>query len=243
MDFKEEEIVGLANTMEDWSPQEILRWSWERYGNKLTMATAFGAEGCAIIAMLAEITKDIYLFNLNTGYQFRETLETKKRLEDRYGIPIHFVQNPQSVAEMENEAGGPLYRSDPDLCCHKRKVIPLSEALVGYDAWITAIRRDQTPQRANTPVIGPDPKFGLVKVNPLVRWTKKDVWDYILMNDVPYNPLHDAGYPSIGCWPCTRSIGVGEDDRAGRWAASAKQECGIHVANMDETAILSSRSA
>ena len=101
----------------------------------------------------------------------------------------------------------------------------------GYEAWISAIRRDQTPERAHQPIVGWDKKFELVKINPLANWTKSDVWNYILNNDVPYNPLHDQGYPSIGCWPCTRAVGAGEDDRAGRWAGTAKKECGLHVLN------------
>ena len=225
------ELPALSQAMEAWTPQEILRWAWESYGEKLTMATAFGAEGCAIIAMLSEITKDIYLFNLDTGYQFSETLETRQRLIDRYGIPIHLVGSKQSVAEMELEQGGPIYDRDPDLCCHKRKIVPLSSALVGYDAWISAIRRDQTPQRASAAIVGWDNKFDLVKINPLANWTKRDVWDYILKNNVPYNPLHDQGYPSIGCWPCTQAVGSGDDDRTGRWAGQVKKECGLHVLN------------
>jgi len=223
----------LSNEMEDWSPQDVLRWGWDTYGPKLTMATAFGAEGCVIISMLSEITKDIYLFNLETGYQFKETLETRERLIERYGIPIHLVGSEQSVEDMEREHGGPLYLDHPDLCCHKRKVIPLSRVLKDYEAWISAIRRDQTVQRANSPIVGWDPKYKIAKLNPLANWTRKEVWDYILDKDVPYNPMHDAGYPSIGCWPCTRAIDRGEDDRSGRWAGRPKDECGIHAVNND----------
>ena len=224
-----EQLTTLSQAMEDKTPQEVLRWAWDTYGDKLTMATAFGAEGCAIIAMLSGITKDVHLFNLDTGYQFPETLETRQRLIDKYGIPIHLVRSAQTVSEMEAVHGGPIYDVNPDLCCHIRKVVPLEQALVGYHAWISAIRRDQAPTRAHAPIIGWDKKFGLVKVNPLANWTKRDVWDYILKNDVPYNPLHDQGYPSIGCWPCTQAVGAGQDDRAGRWAGTAKKECGLHL--------------
>ena len=229
MKVTREELPALSQAMETWAPQEILRWAWETYGNGLTMATAFGAEGCAIIAMLADISKDVYLFNLDTGYQFPETLETRQRLMDKYGLPVHLVGSRQSVAEMEAEHGGPLYDTDPDRCCHIRKVVPLKDALQGRAAWISAIRRDQTPERAKAAIVGWDAKYGLVKVNPLANWTKSDVWNFILENDVPYNPLHDRGFPSIGCWPCTRAVGAGDDDRAGRWAGWAKKECGLHV--------------
>ena len=227
----QEELPLLSAEMERRTPQEILAWAAETYGNKLAMATAFGAEGCALIAMLASITNEAYLFNLDTGYQFPETLELRQRLMDKYGITVHLVGAEESVPEMEARLGGPIYGKDPDLCCHIRKVVPLGKAIAGYKAWISAIRRDQSPARANAPIIGWDRKFQLVKVNPLANWTKTDVWNYILKNDVPYNPLHDQGYPSIGCWPCTRAVGAGENDRAGRWAGFAKTECGLHVVN------------
>jgi phosphoadenosine phosphosulfate reductase len=223
-----EELTEAAERLEGRPAQEILRWAVERYSPRLAMATAFGAEGCAILHMLAEIGSDVFVFNLDTGYQFAETLETRERLIERYGIPIHFVRAESSVAEMEHEYGGPIYGRDPNLCCHIRKVAPLERTLKEYDAWISAIRRDQTPDRAGAPVVGWDAKFHLVKVNPLVDWTKKDVWTFLMKHDVPYNPLHDQGYPSIGCWPCTRPVMVGEDDRAGRWAGLAKTECGLH---------------
>lgn len=233
----QEELPALSASLEDKSPQEILRWAWETYGKKLTMATAFGAEGCAIIAMLSEAAPDAYVFNLDTGYQFPETLETRQRLMDKYGLPIHLVRAEQSVAAMEDAHGGPIYGTNPDLCCHIRKVVPLHQALEGYEAWISAIRREQAPTRANAPIVGWDRKFNLVKVNPLANWTKRDLWEYLLKNDVPYNPLHDQGYPSIGCWPCTRAVGAGEDERAGRWAGSAKKECGLHVLNNVPTTV------
>lgn len=225
------DFTNLSDSMEDKSPQEILRWAWDTYGPKLTMATAFGAEGCAIIAMLSEITRDVHLFNLDTGYQFPETLKTRKALMDKYGILVHLVSAKQSIADMEDEHGPFLHDRNPDLCCHIRKVVPLAAAVEGYDAWISAIRRDQTPERAKAPIIGWDKKFQLVKVNPLANWTKQDVWNFILANDVPYNPLHDQGYPSVGCWPCTQAVGEGGDDRDGRWAGWAKKECGLHMFN------------
>lgn len=217
--------------METWTPPQILRWAWETYGDTLTMATAFGAEGCAIIAMLADISPEVYIFNLETGYQFPETLDTRQRLMDKYALTIHLARAEQSVADMEAAYGGPIYGKNPDLCCHIRKVVPLQKAVAGYEAWISAIRRDQAPTRAHAPIVGWDRKFELVKVNPLANWTKRDVWAFILENDVPYNPLHDQGYPSIGCWPCTQAVGAGGDDRAGRWAGSAKKECGLHILN------------
>src|SRR5262249_11437975 len=150
-----------------------------------------------------------------TGYQFTETLELRDRIYKRYGILVEYVRPEMTVEEYEVEHGGPMYRHRPDQCCHDRKMIPLRRAVAGYNAWISAIRREQTADRAKADVVQWDAKFNLVKVNPLLRWTKKDVWDFVLKNDVPYNPLHDAGYPSIGCWPCTAPVGGGDDERAG----------------------------
>jgi phosphoadenosine phosphosulfate reductase len=210
-------------------PSAILRWAVERYHPRLTMATAFGPEGCVILHMLSEIEPGVRVFNLDTGYQFPETLQLRDRIAERYGIEVELVRAAESVAAYEAAHGGPVYATDPDRCCADRKLAPLRRAVVGYEAWISAIRADQSAHRARAGVVGWDPKFGLVKINPLLRWTKRDVWALIVANDVPYNPLHDRGYPSIGCWPCTRAVAPGEiDERAGRWAGQAKTECGLH---------------
>lgn len=211
------------------SPEGILRWAIKEYFPHLTMATAFGVEGCCIIHMLAGIEKRVHVFNLDTGYQFPETLELRERIKQRYGIEVEMVRPDLTVKEYEEEHGGPLYGHRPDQCCHDRKVVPLRRVVANYAAWISAIRRDQTEHRAAAKILQWDAKFHLVKVNPLLNWTKKDVWAFVLKHDVPYNPLHDRGYPSIGCWPCTRAVAVGEDDRAGRWAGKVKKECGLHV--------------
>jgi phosphoadenosine phosphosulfate reductase len=224
-----DQIAAASRQLDGASPQTILRWAVDTFGSKLTMATAFGAEGCCLLHMLAEIEPNLRIFNLDTGYQFEETLALRERVKQRYGIEVELVRPEMTVAEYEAEHGGPLYRIRPDQCCHDRKLVPLRRALVGYDAWVSAIRRDQTAHRAAAGVVQWDAKFNLVKVNPLLDWTKKDVWAFVLKHDVPYNPLHDQGYPSVGCWPCTRPVGAGEDERAGRWAGTAKKECGLHV--------------
>ncbi len=210
-------------------PRDILRWAVERFHPRLTMATAFGPEGCIIIHMLAEIEPRVRVFNLETGYQFAETLELRDRIAERYGIEVELVRSDTTVEQYEAQHGGPLYIHQPDQCCHDRKIIPLRRAVAGYDAWISSIRADQSSHRAGASVVGWDAKFGLIKVNPLLSWTHRDVWAFVVANDVPYNPLHDQGYPSIGCWPCTRAVAPGEtDERAGRWAGQAKTECGLH---------------
>jgi len=217
-----------AGRLAEASPREILGWAVETFFPRLTMATAFGPEGCAILHMLAEIEPRVRVFNLDTGYQFAETLALRDRIAERYGIEVELVRPETTVAEYEASQGGPLYVVNPDQCCHDRKLVPLRRAVVGYDAWISAIRAEQSAHRARARVVGWDAKFGLVKVNPLLRWTKRDVWAFVVTNQVPYNPLHDQGYPSIGCWPCTRAVRSGDDERAGRWAGQAKTECGLH---------------
>jgi phosphoadenosine phosphosulfate reductase len=224
-----EQIAFANQTLQGKPPQAILRWAVETFRSRLTMATAFGAEGCCLIHMLAEIEPRTRIFNLETGYQFQETLDLRERIKQRYGMAVEWVRPEMTVAEYEAEHGGPLYVHRPDQCCHDRKILPLRRAVAGYAAWISAIRGDQTNHRAAAGVVQWDAKFALVKVNPLLHWTRKDVWNFIARHDVPYNPLHDKGYPSIGCWPCTRPIGNEEDERAGRWAGTAKKECGLHV--------------
>jgi phosphoadenosine phosphosulfate reductase len=227
--FSQEQIADAAAQLANESPQAILRWAVEAFHPRLTMATAFGAEGCCLIHMLADIQPGVRIFNLETGYQFPETLELRERIKERYGIEVEYVRPDQTVAEYEAEHGGPLYEMRPDQCCHDRKIVPLRQTLVGYEAWISAIRKDQTQDRARADVVQWDAKFDLVKINPLLGWTKREVWGFLIKNDVPYNPLHDKNYPSIGCWPCTLSVGEGEDERAGRWAGKLKKECGLHV--------------
>lgn len=223
------ELSRISDELECATPQEIIQWAADRFGPKLAMATAFGPEGCTILFMLSRLARETYVFNLDTGYQFKETLELRNEIARRYGVEVELRKPDLTVEEYERKHGGPLYETRPDQCCFDRKVKVLHEAIVGYDAWISAIRRDQSRHRANAPIVGWDKKFGLVKINPLANWTKRDVWKLITDNDIPYNPLHDQGYTSIGCWPCTRSVIFGEDERAGRWSGSAKTECGLHV--------------
>src|SRR5579883_459866 len=225
------EIAEANERLATATPQEVLRWAAERFHPRLLMATAFGAEGCCILHMLAEIQPDTKVINLETGYQFPETLELRERIKARYGIEVEYIYPELTVAEYEAEHGGPLHVLRPDQCCYDRKILPLRLAVerIAPLAWISAIPKDQTSDRGKADVVQWDKKFSLVKLNPLLNWTKKDVWAFIVKNDVPYNPLHDLNYPSIGCWPCTQPVQDGDDDRAGRWAGKKKKECGLHV--------------
>jgi len=228
------ELDQRSQAFETSSSQEILRWAVDRFAPRFTMATAFGPEGMTIIHMLAEIAPDTPIFNLDTGYQFDETLELRERVEKRYGIAVEMKRPESSVEQYEALHGGPLYETNPTQCCFDRKIKVLHEAIRGKHAWASGIRRDQSPDRAKAAIVGWDKKFNLVKVSPLANWTKKQIWQMIADYDIPYNPLHDQGYTSVGCRPCTRAVLFGEDERAGRWSGSAKTECGLHTLDDDK---------
>ena len=228
IDASHARLVRSAAELEDRTPLEALEWAVEQYADRLTFATAFGPEGCVLIDLIGRRRLPIDIFTLDTGLLFPETYELWRKLEARYGLRIRGVEPELSVEGQAAVHGGKLWERQPEQCCHMRKVMPLRAELARVDAWITSIRRDQTPQRAGALVVEPDAKFGIVKVNPLVRWTKKQVWAHLLEHDVPYNPLHDRGYPSIGCAPCTSAVKPGEDERAGRWRGTARTECGLH---------------
>jgi phosphoadenosine phosphosulfate reductase len=159
---------------------------------------------------------------------FKETHETRRRLIERYPVRFERLEPELSVEQQATVHGERLWERDPDLCCSMRKVAPLRQALEGMDAWITGIRRDQSTTRQNARKIEVDERRGVVKVQPLADWTNRDVWRYIWRHDIPYNPMHDHGYPSIGCVPCTSSVDSGEDERTGRWKGTGKVECGLH---------------
>ena len=183
--------------LESATPAEIIRWAVDEFQPKLTMATAFGPEGMVIIHELAKIDRTVPIFNLDTGYQFQETLDLRDRVLTKYGIDIELRKPETSVEEYERMHNGPLYVNNPDQCCFDRKIKVLQRSAVGMYAWMSGIRRDQSADRARAPIVGWDKKFGLVKVSPLANWTKKDVWNLITKEDVPYNPLHDQGYAGV----------------------------------------------
>jgi phosphoadenosine phosphosulfate reductase len=233
-----EQLHAESQRLESATPEEIIRWGAERYAPYFTMATAFGPEGCVILSMLAKIAPETYVFNLETGYQFKETLELRDRIAETFGIEVELVEPELSVPEYEALHGGPLYKTNPNQCCFDRKIKTLQRVSAGMHAWMSGIRRDQSPDRARSAIVGWDKKFGLVKISPLANWTKQDVWKRITDELIPYNPLHDQGFPSIGCWPCTRSVEAGEtDERAGRWSGTHKTECGLHTVEQDGSGI------
>ena len=210
------------------SAEELLSWAAAEFGDRLCLTCSWQRQSSALVHMVSELGLDVDVVELDTELFFRETYETRDRLVDRYGLRL--VRPPVvSVAEQAIHEGPNLWETNPDRCCHIRKVKPLEQALQGYDAWITGIRRQQSPSRAGARKVEWSKRYGVWKVQPLVDWDAKRVQAYIAVNEIPYNPLHDAGYPSIGCIPCTRPVSEGEEERAGRWAGSDKLECGIHV--------------
>jgi phosphoadenosine phosphosulfate reductase len=222
------QVEAMAIRLESSPPEEILHWAFDEFADRVTIATGFGVEGIALIDMAVKINPRADVFFLDTAFLFPETHSLRRRLEDRYGIEIRAFQTDITPEAQELSFGPKLWATDPDLCCRLRKLEPLREALLNRAAWMTAIRRNQTAARSSARVVEWDYQWRLVKINPLVRWSKSDVWSYIRKNDVPYNPLHDQGYPSIGCTHCTRAVREGEDERAGRWSGFAKTECGLH---------------
>jgi len=222
-------IAQVQSAAETWTPQHVLAWALETFGNRVAISSAFGAEGMVVIDMASRLGKDFRLFTIDTEFLFPETYNLMDKIEERYGISIERVYSALSPEEQDKKQGMALWTRDPDLCCNLRKVEPLRRKLSELSAWITSIRRDQTSARAEAQRIEWDSKFGLAKINPIVDWSAKQVWRYIHDHEVPYNELHDQNYPSIGCTHCTRAIRPGEDPRAGRWSGFTKTECGLHI--------------
>jgi len=221
--------------LEHQDPEEILSWAVETFSPKLAMGTAFGISGSVILSMLAGMKQDVYIFNLDTGYQFPETLDVITKMREKYGLEIHREASEIPVEEFERIHGGPLHQIDSNLCCQERKVRVLERIAPQYKAWISGLRRDQGPTRLRTPVIGWDARFGLIKIAPLALWSSEMVWRKIVNESIPYNVLFDHSYTSIGCAPCTRPTLPGEDERAGRWSGQVKTECGLHQVNQSIT--------
>ncbi len=207
--------------------EEVLGWATDTFGERVALATSLGPQSLVILDLLHRMGRPIPVFFLDTGLLFDETYALRVTIEDRYGVTVQPVTPRRSVAEQARDEGPTLWARDPDRCCALRKVAPLRDALVDLDAWITGLRRDQSASRAATRAIAWDGATDRVKVSPLATWSRDAVLAYLRDRDVPFNPLLDRGYRSVGCWPCTRAVPDG-DERAGRWAGTEKTECGIH---------------
>ena len=223
------EIAAANAALEGASPEAILRFAATRFPGRVGFATAFGPEVRVLVDAIAREGLLIDIFTLDTGLLFPETFELWETLERRYRLAIRAVRPAQTISEQGAQYGRALWERLPDRCCELRKVEPLRRELQRLDAWLSSIRRDQTRDRATTDVVERDPRFGLVKINPLARWTSEQVWERIRERGIPINALHARGYPSIGCEPCTTAVSQGENPRAGRWRTFEKTECGLHV--------------
>ncbi len=223
------DFPSLSRHFEDVSPEEILRWTLETYAPDAVLTCSFQHEGVALAHMLQAIDSATRIVFVNTGYHFPETLAYRDLLVARYGWNLIEVGPAMPRDEFEAAHGPELFRHDPDRCCEINKVEPLRRAIAGVRAWINGRRRDQAVTRRQLPILEELPS-GLVKVNPLARWTSKDTYYYLKEHAIPFHPLFEQGYTSIGCAPCTRPVLAGEDERAGRWAGRDKVECGIHTA-------------
>jgi phosphoadenosine phosphosulfate reductase len=226
--LSEAEIAALNARFEPAAPQDVVRWAVDTFGDGLSVGASFGgASGMAILHMVAALKPNVHVFVLDTDYLFEETHETMRQSVPALGLTnMHVYKSALTHEEQAKQFGAALWMRDPDACCEIRKIAPNRVALEGKSAWVSGLRRDQSEGRADTPIVSWNAKFGVVKLNPLANWTEKQTWEYIMANDIPYNPLLNQGYSSIGCYNCTLP---GVQGRAGRWQGFEKDECGLHT--------------
>jgi phosphoadenosine phosphosulfate reductase len=225
------ELAQASERLEDATAGEILGWTFDRFkGQRIGLSSAFGAEGCVLIHLARALEPAVPVYTIDTGYLFAESVALREAYR-AMGADIRVVEPLISIRSQAEQHGPDLFARDPDACCELRKVEPMRRILTLVDVWITAVRRDQSPTRARTPVVGtaqrPDGSL-VVKVAPMARWSRRDTWQYIFDHALPYNRLLDEGYASIGCEPCTKPTGAEGEERSGRWAGQTKTECGIH---------------
>ena len=228
------EVSEETERLECLSLDELLCWCWNYFGDKAAIGTSFQGSGLVIIDHAIRNGCNFPIFTIDTGLLFPETMELKKKLEDFWDVKIQGVHPEQTIEEQKKTMGPELWKTNPDSCCQMRKVLPLQSRLSSLDVWITGLRRGQSDQRKSTNVLEMYEfdklrESYIFKLNPMVNWSREKVWSYIKDQKIPYNTLHDKGYRSIGCWPCTKAISDGQDERAGRWEGFNKTECGIHT--------------
>ena len=229
-----EEVRRLAAEFETAPLDDVLRWIWKRFGTRAAVGTSFQGAGLVMIDHALQAGANFPVFTLDTGFLFPETIEVKSRLEKYWGIEIENATPERTIEQQAEEFGPELWKKSPDVCCSLRKVEPLQKKLGTLAVWITGLRRQQSDTREGAQILelyhfDVLRDLYILKANPMVNWRREDVWDYLKSRGIPYNPLHDRGYRSIGCWPCTRATDAGENERAGRWTGFDKAECGIHT--------------
>lgn len=207
----------------------VIDWAYSHYGEEIVYACSFGIEGMVLIDLISKVNPTAKIVFLDTDLHFAETYQLIDKVKERYpGLRIELKKPKLTLEEQAEQYGEELWKTNPNKCCEIRKIVPLTEALTGATAWLSGLRREQSETRKNTQFINLDNKFKSIKVCPLIHWTWKDVWRYAHKNDLPYNILHDTGYPSIGCKPCTTPAFNADDMRSGRWTGTGKIECGLH---------------
>jgi len=217
--------------IENARSEDILAWAFDRFEDRIALSTAFGPSGVVLMHLASQVKPGIRVFFVDTGFHFRETLDMLDRIRERLPVTIEVIKPELTVREQALQYGDELHVINSDRCCAMRKVEPTQRMLVGLDAWVTALRRDQGPSRAQLPVLENRMVNNreVAKINPLIHWTREEIWRHVFAHDLPYNPLHDQGYPSIGCAPCTRPATDPNDERSGRWIGRSKTECGLHT--------------
>ncbi len=229
--FQDDPFRGINPGDSSKGAEKVLEWAYGTYREDIVYACSFGAEGIVLIDLISKVKKDASIVFLDTGLHFAETYELIDKVKARYPeLQVEMKQPELTVTGQEEKYGPALWERDPNQCCYIRKIKPLEEALSGAVAWVSGLRREQSPSRQNTNFVNRDERFESIKVCPLIHWTWDDVWEYIKTNELDYNELHDKNYPSIGCVPCTTAVETGGDSRDGRWQGSMKTECGLHTA-------------
>ncbi|SFJ94510.1 phosphoadenosine phosphosulfate reductase [Halobacillus dabanensis] len=230
--FSTDPLEGINTDDSTKGAKEVLRWAYDHYGSDIVYACSFGAEGVVLVDLIAKTKPDAEVVFLDTGLHFQETYQLIEKVKQRYPrLQIKMKKPSLTVEEQGEKHGSALWKRDPDQCCYIRKIKPLEEVLSGVGAWVSGLRREQSPSRSKTNYINKDERFKSIKVCPLIHWTWDDVWQYIRLNSLEYNELHDQNYPSVGCIPCTtQSTGEG---RSGRWTGFNKTECGLHTSGND----------
>lgn len=228
--FTSDPFEGLSPNDETKCAHRVLKWAYDNFGESIIYSCSFGAEGMVLIDLISKVKKDARIAFLDTDLHFQETYDLIDRVKERYpSLRIELKKPDLTVEQQAEKHGKALWKSDPNQCCFIRKIKPLEDVLSGSSAWISGLRREQSPSRRNTDFVNKDERFKSIKVCPLIHWTWDDVWDYIESHDLPYNELHDFQYPSIGCIPCTSQVAADGDSRDGRWSGSGKTECGLHT--------------
>lgn len=222
-------LEALNEEFETATVDRILKWSLGMFKGGISLGTSFGPSGLMMMDIALKLDPNIDIYFLDTMFLFKETHSQIARMEKHYGRTFRQVKPFITIAEQDEQYGPNLYYKNPSECCKLRKVYTQIHALKDSRAWITAIRRDQSPTRAGTPFVSWNDRFNVVKVSPMAKVTGDEVWEYIRDQELPYNELHDQGYPSIGCWPCTQPVAEGEDERSGRWKGMDKTECGLQI--------------